>query len=623
MKSGGYMGRILEVDLTRKEIAKRPLEEDMAREYIGGRGFTSRILYEMVGPGVDPLGPENVFIFGLGPLVGTLAPAACRWSLAAKSPLTGILGDGCGGGFFGAELKRAGYDAVIIKGKAPEPVYLWIKDDEVTIRDARHLWGKDVYELERAIRCELLDPAVRIAAIGPGGENLVRYATILGDRARGAGRCGMGAVMGSKNLKAVVARGTKPVRVEKPKDLLRNAREFKEAFFGGAKAGGYEWFVNYGTPGKAIHASQLGILATRNFQLGEFEGIEKIRAEALVDRFYVKRRSCFSCPIACNQYFIGDEDDLSKVYYGTKVEFSATGHLGSMCANSDLNSILKINTLANKLGIDVISLGSTIAFAMECYEKGLITQEDTDGIDLRWGNTQAMLELAEKVGRREGFGDLLAEGSMRVARRIGPEAEDFVVHVKGMEPPDNDPRGLYGWGLGYAVASRGGDHMRAAPGIEFGTMPPEKVEALFGTAEAANRFSPVGKGKVVKWFEEIRAIQDALGICKSSARGQTARPEAVVTLYNAVTGLDLDSESLMKIGERIVNLERLYNVREGIGRKDDTLPKRFLKETLPAGLAKGRTVDLEPMLDEYYSERGWDVKTGIPTPEKLKELGLE
>lgn len=614
---------VLEVDLTRKEIVKRPLDEHMAGDYIGGRGFTSRMLYELVGPGVDPLGPENVLIFGMSPLLGTLAPAACRWTVAAKSPLTGILGDGCGGGFFGVELKRAGYDGVIIRGKASSPVYLWIKDDEVTIKDARHLWGKDVYELENTIRYELLDPAVRMAGIGPGGENLVRYATILGDRGRAAGRCGMGAVMGSKNLKALVARGTNPVKVADPKSLLSGVKEFKETFFGGAKEGGYEWFVKFGTPGKAIHASELGILATRNFQLGEFEGIEGIRAEALVEKFYVKKRSCFSCPVGCNHYFIGEEGDRSKVYYGNKVEFASTGHLGSMCYNDDLNSILKINILANKLGIDIITLGSTIAFAMECYEKGLITQEDTDGIDLRWGNSQAMLELTEKVGRREGFGDLIAEGSMRVARRIGPEAEDCVITVKGMEPPDNDPRGLHGWGLGYAVASRGGDHMRAAPGIEFGTMPPERVEALFGTAEAANRFSPVAKGKVVKWFEEIRAIQDALGICKSTARGKSARPESAVALYNAVTGLDLNSESLMKIGERIINLERLYNVREGIGRKDDTLPRRFLQETLPHGLAKGRTVDLEPMLDEYYAERGWDVKTGIPTSEKLRELGLE
>ena len=623
MNSGGYMGRVLEVDLTRKEIAKRPLEEYMARDYLGGRGFTSRMLYDMVGPEVDPLGPENVLFFSVGPLLGTLAPAACRWTVAAKSPLTGILGDGNGGGFFGVELKRAGYDAVIIRGRASAPVYLWIKDGEVAIKDASHFWGKDIYEFERSVRCELLDPDVRIAAIGPGGENLVRYATILGDRARAAGRCGIGAVMGSKNLKAVVARGTNPVRVADPKALLRIVKEFKEVFIGGAKEGGYEWFTKYGTPGKAIHASELGILAIKNFQVGEFAGIEKIRAEALAEDFYVKKKSCFACPVGCNHYFIGEEGDRSNVYYGNKVEFAATGHLGSMCCNDDLNSILKINTLANKLGIDIITLGSTIAFAMECYEKGLISKADTDGIDLTWGNFQAMIELTEKVGRREGFGDLIAEGSHRVAQRLGPAAEEFDITIKGMEPPDNDPRGLHGWALGYAVASRGADHMRAAPGIEFGTMPPERVEALFGTAEAADRFSPVGKGKVIKWYEEIRSIQDALGICKSTARGKTASPEATAALYNAVTGLDLNGESLMKIGERIVNLERMFNVREGMGRKDDTLPKRFLKETLKEGASRGHTVDLEPMLDEYYSERGWDVRTGLPTSEKLRELGLE
>ncbi len=623
MPFGGYMGKVLEVDLTRREIAERPLEEHTALNYIGARGITSRMLYELVGPGVDPLSPENVLLFGVGPLVGTVAPGACRWTVAAKSPLTGIHGDGCGGGFFGLELKRAGYDLVIIRGRAPEPAYLWIKDGEVSIRDAQHLWGKDTYELERALRYEISDPDARVAAIGPGGENLVRYANVLSDWARAGGRCGMGAVMGSKNLKALVARGTNGVRVAKPDALLRSAQEFREAFLGGAKAGGYEYVIKYGTPGKGINCHNMGILATRNFQFGEFEGIESIRGEALAENFYVKRRSCFSCPVACNHYFIGEEDDPSKVYYGTKVEFAATGHLGSMCGNGDLNSILKTNILANKLGIDIISLGSTLAFAMECYEKGLITQEDTDGLDLRWGNSQAILELTEKVGRREGFGALLAEGSWRAAQSIGGGSEDFALHVKGMEPPVNDPRGLHGWGLGYAVASRGGDHMRAAPMVEFGSMPPEQVEALFGTKEAANRFSPAGKGKLVKWYEEMRAIQDALGMCKFVVRGKTASPEGIAGIYNQVTGLDIDGASLLKAGERIVNLERMFNVREGIGRKDDTLPKRFLEETLTAGPSKGHTVDLEPMLDEYYSMRGWDVRTGIPKAEKLRELGIE
>ncbi|MFC1491545.1 aldehyde ferredoxin oxidoreductase family protein [Nitrospinota bacterium] len=622
MPFGGYMGKVLEVDLTRREIATRPLEENMALHYIGGHGFTSRMLYDLVGPDVDPLSPENVLLFAMGPLVGTIVPGACRWTVAAKSPLTGILGDGNGGGFFGVEFKRAGYDLVIIRGRASSPVYLWIKDDQVNIRDARHLWGKDTYELERSLRCELLDPDVRIAGIGVGGENLVKFATVIGDRGRAAGRCGMGAVMGSKNLKAVAVRGTEKVEVARPGVLLRSAEEFNGKLLEAAKRG-FQYFMKVGSPGKITSTNEQGILGTRNYQAGEFEGVESISGEALEERFYVKKRSCPACPVGCNHFFIGEEGDPSQVYYGTKVEFAATGAYGSLNGNKDLNAVLKIHVLANKLGIDTITLGATLALATECYEKGLITNEDTDGLDLRWGDPQTMLELTSKVGKREGFGALLAEGSMRVAQNIGQGAENFTAHVKGMECPINDPRGLRGWGLGYAVSSRGGDHCRAAPDVEIGGMSPEQVESLFGTPEAANRFSPLGKGKLVKYYEELRVIGMALGMCRFIVRGETASPELAASLYNAVTGLDIDGEYLMKTAERIVNLERMFNVREGVGRKDDTLPKRFLEETLPAGASKGRTVELEPMLNEYYEFRGWEKETGHPKKDKLLELGLE
>ncbi len=615
---GGWMGKVLVVDLTAQRVDTVPLEKPLAENYIGGRGFTSKKLYDLLGPKTDALGPDNVLLFAAGPLVGTPAPSGTRWTVAAKSPLTGAVGDGNGGGFLGLELKRAGFDGVVIKGVSERPVYLAISGEDVRLMDASHLWGLEVAAAERAIRSELRNPNVHIASIGPGGEKLVRFATVISDNARGAGRCGMGAVMGSKRLKAVAITGKGSVKVADPARLEKFIQSYKTTLMEGDY---YELMSTYGTPYNITHRNRIGVLGTRNHQTTVFEGVEKLTAERLEESYFVKSKACFSCPLACNHYFIGFGP--GGPFYGSKLEFAATGHLGAMCGNSDLGSVVQGVILANKYGIDIISTGSTIAYAMECYERGLLTKKDTDGIELTWGNSKAILQLIEKIGKREGFGDLLAEGSYRFAQKLGGEALDFVLQVKGMEPPMNDPRGLHGYGLGYAVASRGGDHCRATPYAEFGIYPPAEVKKLFGSEEAADPLSYSNKGRLLIWYEDSRAAQEVLGLCKFLGRVELGKADKMAELFNIVTGLEVDGKELFRVGERLINTDRMFNMREGFTRKDDTLPKRFLEEPLTEGPAKGQTINLEPMLDEYYELRGWEKETGLPTREKLIGLGLE
>lgn len=612
----GWMGRRVIIDLSREKPVKEHLKEDFLKSYLGGRGINVRTLYDMVGRNLDPLSPENPLIFGTGPVTGTLFPSNGRHNVTSKSPLTGILGDSNSGGFWGPELKFAGYDQIVVMDRARKPVYIWIDDDEVQIRDASNLWGETTWETDRLIKEELGDEAIQIACIGQGGENLVRYAAIMNNLARAAGRTGMGAVMGSKNVKAIAVRGSRGVGIAHPELFEELCKDAFEKIY---RAASYEPRSKYGTTMLISIYNTMGVLPTRNSQTGVFEGAEKISGEALLEKYVVKNKACFSCPIHCSRYF------AMKNFYETSgegPEFETLCSLGARCGNSNLESILYANNLANQYGIDTISTGNVIAFAMECYEKGLITDSDTGGIEFTWGNHEVIVEAVKKIAFREGFGDILADGVKRASEKIGRGAERFALHVKGLEPPEQEVRGLKAWGLGWAVSSRGADHLRAFPLPET-TWTPEEVKETFGTEKAADRFGYLGKADMVKHFEEICAIADSMEMCKITLIALKAlKPEDAAKIIYAVTGWEIDDRELLRVGERIVNLERLFNLREGISRRDDTLPERYLKRPMPEGPSKGNVVELEPMLDRYYELRGWDMRTGIPKREKLEELDL-
>lgn len=612
----GWMGRRVIIDLSREKSVKEQLKEELLKSYLGGRGINVKVLHDLVSQNLDPLSPENPLIFGTGPVTGTLFPSNGRHNVTSKSPLTGILGDSNSGGFWGPELKFAGYDQIVLVGRSRKPVYIWIDDDGVQIRDASNLWGETTWETDRLIKEELGDEAIQIACIGQGGENLVRYAAIMNNLARAAGRTGMGAVMGSKNVKAIVVRGSRGVGIAHPELFEELCKDAFEKIY---RAASYESRSKYGTTMLISIYNTMGVLPTRNSQTGVFEGAEEISGEVLLEKYVVKNKACFSCPIHCSRYF------SMKNFYETSgegPEFETLCSLGARCGNSNLESILYANNLANQYGIDTISTGNVIAFAMECYEKGLITDSDTGGIEFTWGNHEAIVEAVKKIAFREGFGDILADGVKRASEKIGRGAERFALHVKGLEPPEQDVRGLKAWGLGWAVSSRGADHLRAFPLPET-TWTPEEVKETFGTEKAADRFAYLGKADMVKHFEEICAISDSMEMCKITLIALKAlKPEDAAKIIYAVTGWEIDDRELLRVGERIVNLERLFNLREGISRRDDTLPERYLKRPMPEGPSKGNIVELEPMLDRYYELRGWNARTGIPERKKLEELNL-
>lgn len=617
----GYRGKVLQVDLSTGEIKTEDLPQELLVNYLGGRGLNMHSLYDQVPPQVDPLGPDNKLFIGVGPLTGTLFPGSARVNFSAKSPQTGILGDSNAGGFFGPELKFAGFDQVVIKGKAEKPVYLHIKDGKTELRDAQHLWGKDVFATQEAILEELADSRVQVACIGPAAENGVKYSGIFCNLVRAAARTGMGAVMASKNLKAVAVRGTldlKAAQPEKFKELLEKIdQEIYQHFE-------YKTRLLLGTT-KLVHAlNEAGCLATRHFQTGRFEGAEEVSGERLAETYRRKGKGCFACTVPCSRFFKIEEGKYAGLQ-SEGPEFEGLAGFSSRVGVADLGAALKGVDLCNRYGVDVISASECISFAMELYEKGLLNKEDTDGLELTWGNDEAVLTLLEKIAKREGFGDLLADGVVVAAKRIGKGSEKYAMHVKGLEIFQADPRGLKGYALGFAVATRGGDHLRSEPSFEF-TEDPEEGIRRFGVPESAFRLEYKGKGKVVKFYEERSALADSLNVCKNTLVNMEILPfDQAAQLLTAVTGLSFTEKLVQEACERIVNLERAYIVREGIRRKDDTLPERFLKEPLPpeCGPSAGSVVELEPMLDEYYQAHGWQLDTGIPTREKLAELGLE
>jgi len=622
----GWAGRILKVDLSNHRVKREPSRESLRYNYLGERGVNSRILYEEVKPGIDALGPENKLIIGVSPLTGTGLVNSGRCHLTAKSPLTGILGDSNSGGHFGPELKWAGYDHIVIEGRSEEPVFIWIDDENVEIRDASHLWGKIVPETYELIWKELGDPRIRIAAIGPAGENLVRYAAVINDYGNAFGKTGLGAVMGSKNLKAIAVRGTIGTKVadpEKFKALSKDVmRRIKESF-------SYQSFSKYGTTSYLSLYDRIGRSVAKNAQqVGEIEYIDNYSVDNM-KRFLKRNISCFGCPVHCKHQFEVEKGPFSGLKgYGT--EFCIMSSHGPGCGQSDPAVVFKLNQICNDYGLDGDTSGIVLAAAFEWYQRGLIGKEDTDGIVLEWGDSQAQIQMLYKIIRREGLGDILADGSHMAAKKIGKGAEKFISHVKGADIDQVDIRTFKGCALSDAVSSRGADPQRGWPSHEVvgKPLPPETAKKIFGWDKGLDPMSYEEKGITVSFYSAFCTLCDTLGICKFNTQwtASAISIKDMAELVSAATGLQMDENALLQIAARINNVERAYLVREGITRKDDIIHGRAMDEPVPSGRYKGERLDKEKfsmMLDEYYEVVGWDKETGIPTRETLESLGLK
>ncbi|MGQ9859440.1 MAG: aldehyde ferredoxin oxidoreductase family protein [Thermodesulfobacteriota bacterium] len=606
----GWQGRVLRVDLSTGAISEEGLDEAMARDFIGGRGFGIRYLLREVDPKVDPFCGRNPLMMMAGPLTGTGAPTGSRYMVTTLSPLTGALTCSNSGGMFPTELRKAGWDGLIFQGKASQPVYLWLDGQKAELREASHLWGKTTHETDELIRLET-DPQVKVACIGPAGERLVRFASIMNDKDRAAGRSGVGAVMGSKNLKAVAVRGKGSIPLHDPKAFReinsRLLKKFNETYKDSPPP-----LRLHGTAVTVMATQNYGVFPTRNFQTGTFPGWEAIHGETLSRRFLLRHKACFACPISCGRVTKVEEHPFQG--QGEGPEYETIYALGSNCGVDNLAAVTKANYLCNELGLDTISMGSTIACAMELAERGCLPEADV-GRALRFGDAQAVVDLTRMTGLREGFGDVLAEGSLRLATRYGhPE---LAMVAKGQDFAGYEPRGEQGMGLAYATSPIGASHMRGDPAYF----------ELLGVPCNVDPLTWEDKPPIVAKWQDLFCIIDAAGLCVFFSVRNLIRPEllappvGIMELLNAATGADYDLEELELAGERIFNAERLFLVKAGFSRKDDSLPERILKEPLPEGPGKGMVCHLEEMLDLYYQVRGW-TRDGVPTQKKLRELGL-
>ncbi|MEM4528485.1 MAG: aldehyde ferredoxin oxidoreductase family protein [Desulfurococcaceae archaeon] len=612
----GYAGKILRINLTSGEIREEGVDSEFAKMFLGGRGFNVAKLYHEVGPGVDPLSPANKLMIATGPIAGTGFPLGSRLNVTAKSPQTGILGDSNVGGHFAAELKYAGFDQVILEGRSPRPVYLYISNNVVEIRDASGIWGMPISKAYDALRREIGDPGVQIALIGPAAENMVKFSGIFFNRIRPAARTGLGTVMASKNLKAIVVRGDGYVEVAKPELFEKIVEEIEIEVYTHDQ---YWPRRIMGTSRILMAANKIGILPGKHFTEPVVPYAFEISGEKLALKYNVKNRACFSCIVPCSRVFVVKKANDMLLSEGP--EYEALAGMTVRIGNNDLDKALKAIDLINDLGLDVISTSEVISWAMELYSNGLLTKDETGGIELEWGNMDTVFKLIEDIAYRRGFGNILADGVVSAADKLG-KGHELAFHVKKLEMIQADPRGLKGYGLGFAVSSRGADHLRSEPFIELS----DNVELgikMFGEPEATLRLGVKGKGKLVAYYENICALVDSLGVCKNLAENMNILDyKKIARLIESVTGLELSPSNVEEIGERIVNLERAYNAREGFNKAHDTLPSRFLREPLRKGPSAGHVVELEVMLKEYYEVREWDVETGLPTIGKLKKLGL-
>lgn len=612
----GYAGRALFVDLTSGEVTTQEIPEEWFEDYVGGEGVAVRLFYELMDADLEAFDPAQPLIFATGPLTGTAAPTSGRWNIVFRSPATGTLGLSNAGGKLAPQIKRAGWDLIVITGKAEKPVYVSIQDDEVAIEDAANLWGKGVSETEDLIRDTLDDKNVQIASIGPAGENRVLFAAVMNDKHRAAGRGGVGALMGSKNLKALAVRGTQQLPIADEDTLKERAAAAREELFEEAFVA--DELAPFGTPSFYDAINALGILPTKNWQQTTFlEGIESLGHEAYHETLEVKAYACYGCPISCGRVTTIKEGPYSGMHGGGP-EYETVAAFGSKCLVTDLNAVAAANHLANDLGLDVISAGQVIATAMEWYDDGLLTDEQTGGLDLSWGNGEAVVELVKQIALREGLGDLLADGVKRAAEQMGPAAEKAAMHVKGLEMASDGVRASKGESVVHSVSPRGADHLRPyASAIDaFGYREPE-----LDIVQDVDYLED-GEKSWVKPLQELSMATNMLGVCLFSSITLAIKPSTWAGLLSSAVGRTVTKEELLRSAERVINLERVINASFGFDRADDMLPTRFLQEPAPDGRGEGQTVDLDVALDSYYASMGWNVETGLPTAETLESLGL-
>jgi aldehyde:ferredoxin oxidoreductase len=608
-----YAGKLLRIDLTSAAQDRETIRDQDVRDYLLGSGLAAKIYYEEMNPESDPLDPSSPLLAFNGLLTGTFSPTGCRSSWCGRSPLTGIWNEANMGGHWGAELRFSGFDGLIVTGRAPEPCYLWIHDGQAEIRSAAHLWGLEHFETFEKLRAET-DPKAQVACIGPAGENLVRLAGVMQGgqpHARTAGRGGMGALMGSKNLKAIVVRGTdKPQYPDQKafRDFVKDINQFiKDNSLG---------LSQLGTAGGVPGAEKAGDLPLKNWTLGSWqEGAARTSGQRIAETILERHTHCFACPIGCGETIKIDEGPHAGLY-GHGPEYETLAGFGGNCQCDDLNAIAAMNDLCNRYGLDTISTSGAIAFAMEAYEKGLISRADTAGLDLTWGNSEAMIGAIHAIAHRQGIGELLADGVRAAAARLGDEAETFAIHVKGLEFPYHDPRAFVSMAANYATAVRGACHLESLSyWMGYGV----RWEGWYAPEQHDDHDS-AGKGRVAADFQNYVAAFNPLGLCKFIIKGKVG-PQKVAELVNAALGWGWTADEVLATGERLFNLKRLIDLRLGITSADDTLPRRFLEEPRPSGGAAGVLPDLAGMLQEYYAVRGWTAQ-GVPSVERLTALGL-
>ena len=606
---GGYTGKILQIDLSNKRSEIQLLDENLIKNYLGGSGIGTKFLYDEINEQIDPLSPESCLIFMTGPLTYTGVPGTGRHQVIFKSPLTGIFAQSSVGGSWGINLKRSGFDGIIIKGRADKPLYIWIHKWEIEFRDAKHLWGKDTYEVDKILK-EETDVKASTAVIGLAGEEKIKISCIVhdGKHARVAGRCGGGALMGSKNLKAVVVYGTQRISINQPEKLKDYIKEtlphIKEVSKG---------MSEFGTSGGILNYEKLGNFPHKNWALSDWEeGAKKICGQEMAKTILKGRYSCRDCPVGCGRVVKITKGPFAPVDGGGP-EYESIAALGSNCLVDNLEAIAKANELCNRYGLDTMSTGGVIGFAMEAYEKGLISKKDTGGIELKWGDGKVLVKMVEKIAKREDIGKLLGEGVKEASLEIGKNSVEFAIHTKGLEPSYHDPRCFFSQALSYATTNRGPCHngSQSHSCEMLGTQPD------IGIDKPQDRHQVKGKAEFTIKLQNLMCMFDALVMCKFMHTSGAIKVRSMVNFLNYVTGLNLNIEEFMKTGERIFNIQRLYNVRCGVSRKDDTLPSRFL--TLKRD--RDKLPPLGELLSDYYEYRGWN-EGGIPNQMKLKELNI-
>ncbi len=617
--------KIAYINLKTKKLSQKAMPKKIRTMYIGGRGIDMYMLYNHLKPKIDPLSPQNVLLIGAGLLGGIPCLGSGRCDIAAKSPLTGAVGDSNIGGFFAPELRFTGFDHLAITGKAYKPVYLLVKNDEIEIKEASHLWGKDTFETQTIIRKDQDDENIKSLVIGVAGENLVKFANILTGMKNSAGRTGMGCVMGSKNLKAIAARGTTPLEFAHPDRLLEYCRQMNDMITS------TRWSKAQSRWGTMIiysNTNTTGLIRTRNFQLNRLEEGQDLEPEN-IDRYSIGTSGCYGCAVHCRHRYVLREGPHAPLY-GEGPEYTSLGAFGTMIDCRKMETILVANHLVNKYGVDTLETGGLIAWAMELYEKGILNDKMTDGLKLEWGNEEALYEMITNIAHRKGFGNTLADGFKKAIAKIGNGSEYYAIQVKGMSNLHSDERPTPSFALGIATSTRGADHLRSRPAIDMYGLPEDLLEEVYGGPVASEYNSYDGKPRMVWWQERLYAVTDSIGLCKFQTvfcSVHAPQWKEFSKLIQLATGVEISETQLMEIGERIYTIERLFNLREGFSRKDDNLPERYFKEPTPVGLpvAKNKKIDREKfskMLDEYYKLHGWG-NDGIPTAGTLKKLGLD